>query len=913
MINSNGNLKKPRGLFLNSESAQCSIYESGRMAYDCFKISDRYQLDYQEIAQHNTQIGAYDFYLFNYHHVTMGWLNTDSIRQLPGKKFTIVLETLPGDPFALCPPDVFDAYLALDPTMDLPDDSRVYAFPRPLESVPCLPPLREPEIPVIGTFGFATPGKGFERVVEAVNREFKQAIVRINIPRATYADDATFVLHRANYASYLADLCRRVANPGIQIQVTNDFLSKEQLINWCAQNSLNCFLYHRDQPGLAATTDQAIASGRPLAVSANETFRHIHAYTKPYPFQSLRQSMQSSVSAVLQMQQDWAPQAFAQKFEGVLADFLLLPEDLKLPRGPLVVDAEQIKKKKILVISHKETQCGIHQYGINIVAALNKSTRYSFEHAFCSSPEELHRAILETTPAVIIYNYYALTMPWLTSKITRRYPMPCLGFMHEVTQKEADNATTEMFDYHLCPDPTVISRNPCIIPTKRLIPHFLSMQPEPIIPTFGSFGFGFGDKGFHELVVRIQEEYDQAIIRLHMPFNDIVDPEGKDHAFSTADHCRVAIEKPGIQLHITHHFMGKKQLLEFLASNTINCFFYDTAKKRGISSVIEHALAVERPIAITRCGMFRHVLNASPSICIEDNSLQQIIANGIAPLVPFYNEWSEASFVMDYDMILEQVFENRHKSPTFKFFYELQLAKEAEVNRLLAARQKQIDSVNSSNGSQNVCYNRILDNQARQQYQQVIDRLFQLVPDMMARKIPEANVQQAFVLDAVEKISRTMHSPKILCVGSYDDTAASGLKALGYAMDEIDPALNYDLNTFYSLPTTRKNNYDIVFSTSVIEHVEDDELFVRQVEELLAPGGVAIITCDYKDQYKPGDYIPQEDFRLYTKKDLSERLLSCMKNCLLVDTPDWECPEPDFIYAGCKYTFATFVVKKTLQ
>ena len=96
----------------------------------------------------------------------------------------------------------------------------------------------------------------------------------------------------------------------------------------------------------------------------------------------------------------------------------------------------------------------------------------------------------------------------------------------------------------------------------------------------------------------------------------------------------------------------------------------------------------------------------------------------------------------------------------------------------------------------------------------------------------------------------------------------------------------------------------------IVEHVEDDELFIKQIYDLLAPGGTAILTCDYKDQYKPGDPLPPEDFRLYTQKDFKERLLPLIKDGSLVDTPRWDCTDPDFAYAGCRYTFATLVFRK---
>jgi hypothetical protein len=92
--------------------------------------------------------------------------------------------------------------------------------------------------------------------------------------------------------------------------------------------------------------------------------------------------------------------------------------------------------------------------------------------------------------------------------------------------------------------------------------------------------------------------------------------------------------------------------------------------------------------------------------------------------------------------------------------------------------------------------------------------------------------------------------------------------------------------------------------------VENDELFITQIATLLKPGGTAILTCDYNDQCKPGDNIPREDFRLYTQRDFKERLLPLLKNCSLVDTPQWDCPNPEFSYAGCLYTFATLVFRK---
>jgi len=115
-----------KGLFINSSKTNCSIYESGRMIYASLLRTDKYLLDYSEIDEYNRNVsGGYDFYAFNYHHVAMGWLDTKSMRCLPGLKITFVLEALPNNPFILCPADDFDVYCVLDPTMNIADNSQV--------------------------------------------------------------------------------------------------------------------------------------------------------------------------------------------------------------------------------------------------------------------------------------------------------------------------------------------------------------------------------------------------------------------------------------------------------------------------------------------------------------------------------------------------------------------------------------------------------------------------------------------------------------------------------------------------------------------------------------------------------------------------------------------------------------------
>lgn len=204
--------------------------------------------------------------------------------------------------------------------------------------------------------------------------------------------------------------------------------------------------------------------------------------------------------------------------------------------------------------------------------------------------------------------------------------------------------------------------------------------------------------------------------------------------------------------------------------------------------------------------------------------------------------------------------------------------------------------------------NIILDNAQRQKYASVIEELRLLCPETISRKIPEANVQQAFVFDMVKKLSSKNSS--ILSVGCFEDTAYEALLKSGYSVVGIDPAINVSLDQFKS---RQPKTFDTIFSTSVIEHVENDEDFIGQMCNLLNVGGYGILTCDFNDNYKPGDGKPSCDHRLYTKLDLLLRLSNVLSfnGCELFGEVNYNAA-PDFIFDGINYSFATFVFKKTI-
>ncbi|WP_315824119.1 hypothetical protein [Paraflavitalea speifideaquila] len=152
----------------------------------------------------------------------------------------------------------------------------------------------------------------------------------------------------------------------------------------------------------------------------------------------------------------------------------------------------------------------------------------------------------------------------------------------------------------------------------------------------------------------VQQDYDTAIIRFNIPSADFGDKEGSN-ARKIADECRRLIHKPGIELKITHDFFFPQPINGFLGHNTVNVFLYQDKEGRGLSSTIDYALGVDRPLVVSDSVMFRHLHNVEPSIVYGRNTIRQIVENGVGPLGKLKEEWNASNLVWEYERIVAAV------------------------------------------------------------------------------------------------------------------------------------------------------------------------------------------------------------------------------------------------------------------
>jgi hypothetical protein len=88
-----------------------------------------------------------------------------------------------------------------------------------------------------------------------------------------------------------------------------------------------------------------------------------------------------------------------------------------------------------------------------------------------------------------------------------------------------------------------------------------------------------------------------------------------------------------------------------LSESDINIFPYDLMPERSLSSTIDFALSVNKPIGITNSAMFRHVYNES--IDVDKTPIKEIIENG--PLTNLTELHSNKNLVEKFDFIIDEI------------------------------------------------------------------------------------------------------------------------------------------------------------------------------------------------------------------------------------------------------------------
>lgn len=301
----------------------------------------------------------------------------------------------------------------------------------------------------------------------------------------------------------------------------------------------------------------------------------------------------------------------------------------------------------ILILNHAVENCGVYQYGKRFANIVKGSSQYNIEYIELTSQTDLD-SIDFGKYNYVVYNFLEGTMPWVNPQLIKNITHA----KHGLLVHNSNYAT--FFDFYLHQNPNY-NEHDVNFSLPRLLFDYTPKSYKNTILNIGSFGFGFRAKLYPELCKIVNSQINEPCqINLHMTLSHFCD--NRHILPEIVNQCQNYITKSDIKLNITTDFKSDQDILDFLNKNDLNIFLYQKYNSyNGISSVIDYALSAQRPIAICKSNMFDHILGASPSICIEDRPLLDIIESGFDPLKPFLELWSNNKLVEKFDWIINEV------------------------------------------------------------------------------------------------------------------------------------------------------------------------------------------------------------------------------------------------------------------
>ncbi len=296
---------------------------------------------------------------------------------------------------------------------------------------------------------------------------------------------------------------------------------------------------------------------------------------------------------------------------------------------------------RVLFINPVQERCGVHQYGLRLFSILNMSKELSCTYQLC--PESIDIGSLYQYD-VVIYNVH----PGISNAM-HNAPFPCsvrqIAIYH-------DGPMRGPFDRWLLSDSSAPGYGN-LTTIGRPLPEWEPLPggpfgPNPVIGLSGLVGAWAPD-----MVRYVSQAMPEAMIRLHLAASDHCDPTGA-LARAVGESC-VNLGIPG-SVHVDYEFKTQQAVLGWLSANDLNCFIRSTGSgPMGVSSALDMALAVERPIAVNNNPMFRHITRVSPEIMVENTPLREIIALGTTPLVPHWRRNARRAVMEELENVIRSV------------------------------------------------------------------------------------------------------------------------------------------------------------------------------------------------------------------------------------------------------------------
>jgi hypothetical protein len=304
-------------LFVSHPEKECGVHQFGKQVFQALTLSDKFDVKYAEVKDimdltTAINISKPEIMIVNWYTSTFPFISTQQFRSF-GIPVACIYHEITNDLAGRLNDSLFEYYIAHDPSLQT-TNGRVFVVGRPL--LPFKNKHDKPAITTIGSLGFATPSKNFEGLVNYCHNHFDECIIRLNLPRSRFADPDGM------QAKGVARRCQSIiTKKNVKLEITHDFMSIEDTIDFLAKNSANAFFYNDStNRGPSSAVDLAIAAGRPIILKKADMFRHLFN-VKPSMFledRSMKEILSDGEIAVKNLQQEWSLSSLCKQYDDIL-------------------------------------------------------------------------------------------------------------------------------------------------------------------------------------------------------------------------------------------------------------------------------------------------------------------------------------------------------------------------------------------------------------------------------------------------------------------------------------------------------------------------------------------------------------------------------------------------------------------
>lgn len=293
----------------------CGIHAYAMCVYEILKNSKKYNFYLFELSTPEQLLMLVEKYnihsvVYNWHPATTPWCTPQFTNQISNfNQFLITGHELHDQTVQF---SNIKAFINIDPT--LPETNISYPGVRPITYYPEIDYSPPEKILKIGTSGFGHFAKGFGRIVNLLNEQFKEENVELNV----HFSFGHFVDPNGGAArNALADSSK--LNPNIKLNVTHQFFEKVELVSWLNNNDINIYTYdYYHGPGVSASIDKAIAAKKPIGVNDSNYFKHIRKDIIDVNKTSIKEIVSQGIAPLQEYYNKWNPKTFIEQYEFIL-------------------------------------------------------------------------------------------------------------------------------------------------------------------------------------------------------------------------------------------------------------------------------------------------------------------------------------------------------------------------------------------------------------------------------------------------------------------------------------------------------------------------------------------------------------------------------------------------------------------